>query len=214
MEDMAPMAGLPLDAILSFAIACILIELTPGPNMTWLALAAATEGRRYGFAAVTGVAAGLLAIGMAASLGLAAIIQSSDLIYNVLRWSGVAFLLYLAWDGWQTSAVNRNNIGKPGNRYRTFFLRGLITNLLNPKAAVFYVTVLPTFLPAAAPAMAPFYLTFIYVGVATVIHSLIVVFAGLVEPVLNTPRLEALARKVLSALLALVALWFALGTAR
>lgn len=207
-------SGLPVATVLSFMVASILIELTPGPNMTWLAIVAAGDGRRYGFAAVVGVALGLLIVGLAAALGLTAILQSSDRLYELLRWAGVAFLLYLAWDGWHTSASQGANDEAHGLLYRKYFLRGLIANLLNPKAAVFYVTVLPTFLSGSKDPVAPFLLTSIYVAVATIIHALIVVFAGLFEPVLKTPRHETALRRVLSALLALVAVWFAVTTAR
>ena len=100
-------------------------------------------------------------------------------------------------------------------RERSYFLRGLVTNLLNPKAAVFYVAVLPTFVDLDRPII-PQTLTLsaIYVAVATFIHLAIVVLAGSLEPFLNDPRREAIARRVLSALLACVALWFGWSTAR
>ncbi|MEP9372499.1 LysE family translocator [Mesorhizobium sp. KR1-2] len=196
----------------SFLLTSFLIEVTPGPNMTYLALVSASNGRRAGFATVAGVALGLAIIGVVAAFGVAELIQASHLLYNVLRWSGVLFLLYLAWEGWRSgdegAVVGSTNGGK-------YFLRGLITNLLNPKAGIFYVAVLPTFMdldaPPTAQAMA---LTGIYVGAATFVHLLIVLIAGTLEPVLNDPRREQIARRFLSALLGLVALWFAWTTAR
>src|SRR5690606_1636627 len=96
-----------------------------------------------------------------------------------------------------------------------YFTRSLVTNILNPKAAVFYIAVLPTFLDPARPALPQtLALTTVYVGVATIVHAAIVVLAGTLEPVLNDPRRERIARRVLSALLALVALWFGWSTAR
>jgi threonine/homoserine/homoserine lactone efflux protein len=205
---------LPLSraTLLSFALAALLIELTPGPNMTYLALVSANDGRRAGFATVAGVALGLAIIGGIAAFGVAELIQTSTLLYEGLRWAGVLFLLYLAWEGWTAGTDVVSASGMPGGRY---FTRGLATNLLNPKAAVFYIAVLPTFIEADRPALAQTaLLTAVYVAVATAIHAIIVILAGTLEPSLNDPRRESIARKVLSAMLALVAIWFAWSTAR
>jgi threonine/homoserine/homoserine lactone efflux protein len=205
---------LPADALsrlLSFTLAAFLIELTPGPNMTYLALVSASEGRRAGFATVAGVALGLAIVGLIAALGVAQLVQASTWLYEGLRWAGVAFLLYLAWEGWTDGT---DVVAAKGDRSR-YFLRGLTANLLNPKAAVFYIAVLPTFIDASRPLLAQsMTLTAIYVAVATLVHGLIVVLAGALQPVLTDPRRERLARRALSALLAAVALWFAWSTAR
>ena len=87
---------LTFETLAAFVLASLVIELTPGPNMTYLALLAARHGRRPGYAAVVGVAVGLGVLGLLASLGLATLLQSSPPLYGVLRWGGVAYLLYLA----------------------------------------------------------------------------------------------------------------------
>src|SRR5262249_11904043 len=126
-------------------LTCFVIELTPGPNMAYLAVLSASTGRRAGFAATAGGAAGPLIMGLGAAVGLAALIASSRPLYEALRWAGVFYLFWLAWEGWRgedTSPVEAN-VTPDDSR---FFLRGLVTNLLNPKAGIFYVAVLPTFL--------------------------------------------------------------------
>lgn len=204
--------AVPPTTLLSFALASTIIELTPGPNMTYLALVSASEGRRVGFTTVAGVALGLAVIGFAAAFGVAELISASPLAYEILRWAGVAFVLYLAWDGWRGGGDVVASDARVGGRY---FLRGLVTNLLNPKAAMFYVAVLPTFIDSAGALLAQTVtLTVVYVLVATLIHAGIVVLAGALEPLLNDPRRERIARRALSALLALVAVWFGWTTAR
>lgn len=209
MSDVLPFSTA---TFLSFALASLLIELTPGPNMTYLALVSASHGRRAGFATVAGIALGLAAIGGIAALGVAELIQESSLLYEGLRWAGILFLLYLAWEGWNSGTDVVSNKGDRGGKY---FLRGLVTNILNPKAAIFYVAVLPTFVEAARPILAQtVLLTVTYVAVATAIHGMIVALAGTLQPFLNDPRQERFSRRVLSALLAFVALWFPWSTAR
>jgi threonine/homoserine/homoserine lactone efflux protein len=195
-----------------FLIMALLVELTPGPNMTYLALVSASDGRRAGLATVAGIALGLAIIGMVAAFGVAELIQASVLLYEALRWAGVAFLLYLAWEGWTrgTDVVAGSSV-----EHGRYFTRGLVTNLLNPKAGVFYVSVLPTFIDATAPAARQaVILTTLYVAVATLVHLGIVMLAGSLEPLLNDPRRETMARRGLSLMLAGVALWFAWTTAR
>ena len=165
-----------------------------------------------GVRTVAGVALGLASIGAVGAIGVAEIIQASDLLYEGLRWAGVAFLLYLAWEGWRSGA---DVSAEPDEVRRKYFTRGLVTNLLNPKAGVFYVAVLPTFIDPNRHLMTQaLTLTAIYVGVATVVHGAIVLLAGALEPVLNDPRREEIARRFLSAILACVAVWFAWTTGR
>ena len=86
--------------LLPFLITTMLIELTPGPNMAWLALTSATQGKRSGFAAVAGIATGLAILALASAMGLAALAARSPVAFSLLRYAGVAYLLWLAWQTW------------------------------------------------------------------------------------------------------------------
>jgi threonine/homoserine/homoserine lactone efflux protein len=191
-------------ALFAFALTSLLVELTPGPNMAWLALLAAAEGRRVGLAAVAGVALGLAAVGLAVAAGLAALVAATPVLYEALRWGGTAYLLYLAWDGWRDAEAEDL---APGLRAAQAFRRGLVTNLLNPKAAVFYVAVMPRFLPEADAAMAAALLAAVYVAVATLVHAAIVAVAGTAHALLSDARRERVMRRSLSLALAGVAVW-------
>lgn len=200
---------LSLQTLATFTLASMLIEVTPGPNMAYLALISASEGRRAGFLTVAGIALGLGTIGVAAALGLAGIVAGSPLIYEVLRWAGLLFLLYLAFDAWRGA----DGEAAPGNGNRAHFTRGLVTNLLNPKAALFFITVIPAFSPDTGPTLATdLVLVAIYVAVATLIHAAIVVAAGAATPLLADERRAAVLRRVFAVLLALVAAWFFYAT--
>ena len=206
------LAGLPWATVAGFAATSALIEITPGPNMVYLALVAATDGRKPGYAAVAGVTLGLTILAILAALGLAALIDTSPLLYAALRWGGVAYLLWLAWDSWR-AAVDDIEHAALGSSLSRYFSRGLITNLLNPKAALFYVAVLPSFLTTTTGAMAQtLWLSLIYVVIATFIHAAIVTLAGTAQTALADEKRSQLVRRLLAVALALVALWFAWKT--
>lgn len=200
-------------ALLSFILASFIIEATPGPNMVYLAILSAGEGRKAGFAAIAGIALGLFTIGIATALGLAAIISNSALAYQILRWCGVFYMLWLAWDGWNTSKETSPQKINGKNYGAKYFTRGFITNVLNPKAAIFYVAILPGFIEASSNILSQtIALTFIYVCVATAVHSFLVALAGSARAFLDSPRRIMIARRVLSLMLIGVALWFAVAT--
>lgn len=206
------MPPLNLELLFSFAVTALLIELTPGPNITYLAILSVSEGRRAAFLAVLGVGLGLALMGAAAALGVAELILASSFLYEALRWAGVLFLFYLAADGWFASGAL--SAVKPASNFR-HFRRGLITNLLNPKAALFYLTVLPTFIGGAADVRKQsIALTSIYVAVATLVHVLVVALADLLRPVLLNSGREKLVRRFLSLLLLFVAVWVLVSSRR
>ncbi len=195
-----------LTTLAAFAATSVAIELTPGPNMVWLAVVAASDGRRAGFAAVAGVALGLGVVGVAAGFGLAALIAGSPGAYQVLRWAGVGYLLWLAWDGWRGADDGARGAAL-GSSLAVYFQRGLITNLLNPKAFVFYVTILPGFLTPQAGVADTLTLTAIYVAAATIIHAGIVALAGTARDWLSAPGRAVVVRRTLALALVGVAVW-------
>lgn len=209
------LAGLPLDALAGFVLTCIAIEVTPGPNMAYLAIVSLDQGRRSGFAVVAGVALGLALIGAAAAAGLAAFLSNSPVLYEALRWGGVAYLCYLAWEGWRDAGESSPARMQTDSTLGTYFRRGLIVNLLNPKAAVFFVTVLPSFMSGnTASTPQAILLTAVYVAIATGVHLAIVMTASSLRPILTDPRRNCMIRRVLSLALLGVAIWFAWSVAR
>ena len=205
--------------IAPYLLTCLLIELTPGPNMGFLALVAATKGRKLGFYTVAGITLGLLTVGLLAAIGLATIIDRSDFLYETLRFGGGAYLLWLAWQQWQEADGSFLELKPSVTKIRQYFRYGLAVNLLNPKAAVFYIAILPTYLNtsdnnAGSTVLDAIGLTLIYVSIASLIHLLIVVFAGSLQPVLQKDRLRKTTARILAVLLAAVAVWMVLHTAR
>lgn len=202
-----------LDSLLPFALACLLIELTPGPNMAFLAIISVTEGKRSGVATVFGITLGLTIIGLLAALGVATLITNSPALYQVLRVGGIGYLLWLAWQGWQDAGENSASQVKAKQPLSTFFKHGLFVNLLNPKAATFYIAILPTFMPPQqASTSQAIFLTLVSVCIATCIYFAIVMFSAAFRPFLIEPKRNRIFRRTLSILLALVAIWFGWST--
>lgn len=154
----------------AFALAMVLVELTPGPNLAWLALLGAGQGRRTGLLAVAGITAGLAFWLLVALVGLTRTPLHSLLGLEILRWVGAAYLVWLAWDALRPGA----GVGPTGRQSGArAFLRGLAANLLNPKAAIFYLALLPGFI---RPAAGPLFLQILILGglhiaISIAIHS-------------------------------------------
>jgi threonine/homoserine/homoserine lactone efflux protein len=132
----------------AFAVFAAVLALTPGLDTMLVLRTTALGGRRSGLAAVAGIALGCLVWALASALGVTAILAVSRLAFEVLRWAGVAYLCYLGVRALLRRSVS--TVDAPAGGIRT----GLTTNLLNPKVGVFYLSVMPQFLPSWLPALA------------------------------------------------------------
>lgn len=197
--------------IVGFALAVLLIELTPGPNMAWLAGLAATEGRRGGLAAVAGVALGLLANGVLAALGLAAVLQAAPQLWNILRFAGAAMMLWLAVEAWRGTGDGSRST-RAGSSSRRAFTTGALINLLNPKAYIFFLVVAPQFLNGEALGIRnALILSLISVAIATSIHLSIVIAGSKAHHWLSDPGRTKIVRRVFAAIMLAVAASFLLA---
>jgi threonine/homoserine/homoserine lactone efflux protein len=194
----------------SFLIASILIELTPGPNMTWLAVLGASRGRATALAAVGGICLGLAIAAAVAGFGLTAVLLEFPALFQLLRWGGTLYLFYLAWDAWSDGDEELTHTNATRG---VAFRQGLISNILNPKAYLFYAAMLPQFVSGEFSLGAEVaLLSAVYVAVATVIHSGIAVLSGSLATFLETSPHAITIRKGLAILIALAALWFFYST--
>jgi len=211
-----PHSAWPVDpgVIVPFLVAVALIELTPGPNMGWLALVSLARGRLAGFVAVAGVTVGLTAWMLAAAFGLTEVLLIWPPLYQLIRWAGVIFLLWLAWEAWRGDSDPAAADGDDARTLRGLFLRGMTGNLLNPKAAVFYVALLPTFMRPdhGSPLAQALTLGGLHLMVAVAVHSLIVLGAAGVSGALLARARGPVLRAVMAGGIAVVALWMAWET--
>jgi threonine/homoserine/homoserine lactone efflux protein len=197
--------------LIEFLITAILIELTPGPNMVWLALLGASRGSIAALGAVAGIALGLAIAGVAAAFGVSQLIGTTPWVFQALRWAGAIYLLYLAWDAWH--GADGTHSGKFDQPVLRYFNQGLVSNMLNPKAYLVYAAVLPQFIDMRQSLVAQLaLLTVIYVMVATTIHAGIALLAGSLSSFVTQPARFQKVSRVFAVLLSLVAVWFFYAT--
>lgn len=134
-------------SLFAFALIALGMVLTPGPNMVYLISRSISQGRTAGLISLGGVALGFVFYMMCAALGITAILMAVPFAYDILRFAGALYLLYLAWQAvkpggrspFQVKELPKDSPGK-------LFAMGFLTNLLNPKIAVMYLSLLPQFI--------------------------------------------------------------------
>ena len=132
--------------LLAFAAIALGMVLTPGPNMVYLISRSISQGMGAGLISLAGVAAGFLVYMFCAAFGITAIVMAVPYAYDALRFAGAGYLLYLAWQAVRPggrSPFQLRDLPKDGPA--RLFAMGLLTNLLNPKIAVMYLSLLPQF---------------------------------------------------------------------
>ncbi len=194
-----------LDAWLAFFVACWVISLSPGAG----AIASMSSGLQYGFWRGYWNAIGLqfaLALQIAVvAAGVGAVLATSALAFSLIKWFGVAYLLWLALKQWQAvpSMLDDSAAPRPIGRPLTLMLRGFVVNASNPKAIVFILAVLPQFLDPQLDLV----LQYLHMGVTMVAVDLIVMagYTGLASRVLRllrTPRQQRLVNRSFAAMFA------------
>lgn len=156
---MLEIAGIELlpawPVFLTFVVAGLALNIVPGADMTFIVASAARGGRRDGVIASLGVGAGALVHILAAVAGLSAILASSQALFDLIRYAGAAYLLWLAFTLLRNGAsASGNRPGPPRSGWR-LFRAAILVNVLNPKIALFFLAFLPQFVDphAALPAL-------------------------------------------------------------
>ncbi|AMS16322.1 MULTISPECIES: LysE family translocator [Pseudomonas] len=138
---------IPLHDMLIFIAAALLMVLTPGPNMIYLISRSICQGRRAGVTSLVGVVAGFFVHLFAAAIGLTAVFMAVPVAYEVLKWVGALYLMWLAWQALKPGARSPFEAQQlPPDSSRKLILMGFLTSALNPKIAVFYLSVFPQFI--------------------------------------------------------------------
>lgn len=164
-----------------FALAALALVLTPGPNMIYCVSRTLVQGRRAGLLSLAGVLLGFVAHLLAAALGLTALLLAVPLAFDAIRLAGAAYLLWLAWQALRPGgAAPFQPRALPADSPATLFRMGLITNLLNPKVAMFYLSFFPQFLhpERGSVLLQSLLLGAVQIAVSGGVNALIVLGAG------------------------------------
>lgn len=192
--------------------------LTPGPNMMYLVSRSITQGRRAGVISLGGVAVGFLVYLTATNLGLSAFFVAVPELYVAVKVAGACFLGWLAFKALRPGGASVfAPAALPADSPRRLFVMGLMTNLLNPKTAVMYLSLIPQFeRPAAGHlVLQGFVLGAVQIAVALTVNLLIALAAGTIAQFLaGRPVWLTMQRYVMGTVLGVLALKLATDRAR
>jgi threonine/homoserine/homoserine lactone efflux protein len=146
-------ALLPEPASLSvFLVAMFAVNITPGPDMLYVIGRSVGQGRGAGLVAALGIGAGCIVHIVAAALGLAAVLEHAPLAFEAIKYAGAVYLVWIGIQAWRTAARSGLAFAAPADpSLRAAFVQGFITNVLNPKVALFFLAFLPQFVAHDAP---------------------------------------------------------------
>jgi threonine/homoserine/homoserine lactone efflux protein len=206
-----------LHAPLTFALVALLVAMTPGPNMVYLASRAVSHGRRAGVVSLLGVALAFMVHVAAASTGISAAVAANGGALTALRWAGVAYLCWLGLrtlDSPYTTAClttgEHTTTRSPRYGAGRFFLSGFLINALNPMVVVFFVAVLPQFitpLPGRSVLAQSLALGLTYTAISVAVNLLVTLSAARTAGwITRHPQRVQMLRQVSAAALLLMAL--------
>jgi threonine/homoserine/homoserine lactone efflux protein len=207
-----------LSGLAAFSLVTVGLVLTPGPNMMYLISRSISQGRMAGLISLGGVALGFVFYMLSAAFGITALLMAVPYGYDALRFAGAVYLLYLAWQAvkpggrspFQVRTLPRDSKGR-------LFAMGLVTNLLNPKVAMLFLSLLPQFVdPAHGSILAQsLVLGSAYIVISISVNALIAMTAGSIAAFLaNRPLWLAIQRWLMGAVLAGLAVRLATDSRR
>lgn len=204
--------GLGVDRLALFAFAVLLLALTPGPVWVYLLSRTLTQGRRAGYFSLLGVAAGVVVHVTLAAFGITVVLLAVPLAFDAIKLAGAAYLLWLAINTLRGGGMSFNPQPLDVVPDRVLFRQALIAALLNPKVAVFYLSLFPQFVePAAGPVFAQsLLLGVVHLIVSTVVDGLLVTVAGALAAWFATrPTWLKMQRWLLGSAFGALAVWLA-----
>jgi threonine/homoserine/homoserine lactone efflux protein len=207
-----------LSGLAAFSLVTVGLVLTPGPNMMYLISRSISQGRVAGLISLGGVALGFVFYMLSAAFGITALLMAVPYGYDALRFAGAVYLLYLAWQAvkpggrspFQVRTLPRDSRGR-------LFAMGLVTNLLNPKVAMLFLSLLPQFVdPTHGSILAQsLVLGSAYIVISISVNALIAMTAGSIAAFLSgRPLWLAIQRWLMGAVLAGLAVRLATDSRR
>lgn len=199
-----------INSLIAFALIALGMVLTPGPNMVYLISRSICQGRVAGLISLGGVALGFVFYMLCAALGITALVLAVPYAYDAIRFAGAIYLLWLAWQAVRRGGHSPFQVRDlPRDGPRRLFFMGFLTNLLNPKIAVMYLSLLPQFIdPAGGSVLVQsLVLGTIQILVSVSVNALIAITAGSIAIFLvRRPSFAVVQRWIMGTVLAGLAL--------
>jgi threonine/homoserine/homoserine lactone efflux protein len=170
-----------LAKLLTFGLVSLGMALTPGPNMIYLVSRSICQGRTAGLISLGGVALGFVFYMLCAALGITALLLAVPFAYDALRFGGALYMLWLAWQAVKPGGRSPFQVRDlPADSPRKLFAMGFVTNLLNPKIAVLYLSLLPQFIdPQHGNVLGQsLVLGSVQIGFSLTVNSMVAMMAG------------------------------------
>src|SRR5947207_8167575 len=191
---------------LSFLLTTLIVLASPGTGVLYTLAVALAQGSRASVAAAFGCTLGILPQMLAAMLGLAAVLHTSALAFAALKWCGVVYLLYMAWQALRETgalAIEAATAGRPTPRSsRRVIVTAILINILNPKLSIFFLAFLPQFIAAdeAHPLARMLELSGAFMAMTFVVFAVYGLFAASVrDRVITRPKVMAWLRRSFAA---------------
>ncbi len=203
--------------LLAFAAVCLGFVLSPGPNMMYIVSRSVCQGPLAGLISLGGIACAFVIYMICAALGISALLLTVPYAYDALRLAGAAYLAYLAWKTLKPGGRAPFEVRElPRDTPRRLFAMGFLTNLLNPKAAVLYLSLLPQFIrPEDSVLLQSFVLCLVQFTISMTVNAMIALGAGSIAGFLGTrPSWLAAQRWLMGGVLSLLALRMATESRR
>ncbi|MEO8133614.1 MAG: LysE family translocator [Betaproteobacteria bacterium] len=205
---------IPLDTLLLFSAASLLLALTPGPNLLYLLSRTLCQGTRAGFVSLSGTMSGISLHMLAAAFGLSVILLAVPFAFDAIKLAGAAYLLWMAWSTVADGGGFEPRPMEPAADV-TLYRQALLTGILNPKVAIFYMSLLPQFIDPARGSVLAQSLTLgtIQLLIALPVDGAWVLLAGGVTRwFAHRPLWLRTQRWVLGSAFGVLAVWLALDT--
>ena len=182
-------------ALWSFALLAGVLTIIPGPDSALILRSALVQSRKHAYATAVGIASGTFVWGAAAAVGAAALLAASEVAFTILKIVGALYLAYLGVSMIVKSFrrhVVEKDVAAPVGTLRAAFGRGAITNLLNPKVGVFYIALIPQFIPEGVPPVGMgLLLALVHVVESLVWFTGLIIAAHFARKWLSSPRVSA-----------------------
>lgn len=133
---------------IEFLITSLVVVLMPGTGVLYTVATGLFIGKRASFIAALGCTLGIIPALLASTLGLAALFHTSALAFQIVKYIGAAYLLYLAWQMWKSSSPLFVNTEDKRSKYTSIVIKGFLLNILNPKLSIFFLAFFPQFIPS------------------------------------------------------------------